>query len=281
MQDKETLRERIFFVGVGAMKSGTSWLSDYLTRHPEVYHSPIKEVNFFNQISPNQLEIEPSIFRLQRMTRILLDKEPEYPPSKFAYRKLQQLANLTRVTDIESYRGYFANSIGSEQTFGEFSPNYSALDETGFRKMLEVNGDVRILYIMRDPTDRVCSHIRHIWRIKPELGIEEAISNLGEDNEVYFRTDYGKTIDCLHKAFGTNRVMLIFYDNLFNENTISSVCNFLGVSYFSPEISKKVHTAKTRDIEDDQKLRIREMLSGIYVDMNQRFGKNLPSYWNR
>ena len=37
-----------FFVGLGAQKTGTSWLWEYLQSHPEVGASPIKEMHFFD-----------------------------------------------------------------------------------------------------------------------------------------------------------------------------------------------------------------------------------------
>ncbi|MDB4558748.1 sulfotransferase [Amylibacter sp.] len=35
------------FLGVGAQKSGTTWLSNYLAGHPEVYMSALKEMHFW------------------------------------------------------------------------------------------------------------------------------------------------------------------------------------------------------------------------------------------
>ena len=35
------------FLIIGAAKSGTTTLYDWLTQHPQVYMSPVKETNFF------------------------------------------------------------------------------------------------------------------------------------------------------------------------------------------------------------------------------------------
>jgi len=37
-----------FFVGIGAAKSGTSWVAEYLREHPDVAMSPIKELHYFD-----------------------------------------------------------------------------------------------------------------------------------------------------------------------------------------------------------------------------------------
>ena len=36
------------FVGIGAQKAGTNWLAKYLTSHPQVCFSPIKELHYFD-----------------------------------------------------------------------------------------------------------------------------------------------------------------------------------------------------------------------------------------
>lgn len=41
-------KKKLFFLGIGAAKSGTSWLYDYLTSHPDVAPGPIKEMHVLN-----------------------------------------------------------------------------------------------------------------------------------------------------------------------------------------------------------------------------------------
>ncbi len=36
------------FVGIGAQKTGTTWLADYLAYHDQVCFSPIKELHYFD-----------------------------------------------------------------------------------------------------------------------------------------------------------------------------------------------------------------------------------------
>ncbi len=41
------------FLGVGAMKSGTTWLYDVMSRHPEIYFSYEKEIHYFAHTDTN------------------------------------------------------------------------------------------------------------------------------------------------------------------------------------------------------------------------------------
>jgi hypothetical protein len=37
------------FLGIGAQKSGTTWLHDNLARHPQVWLPPVKEIHYFDR----------------------------------------------------------------------------------------------------------------------------------------------------------------------------------------------------------------------------------------
>jgi hypothetical protein len=41
-------RAAVDFLGIGAQKAGTSWLASNLSRHPQVFVPPVKEVHFWN-----------------------------------------------------------------------------------------------------------------------------------------------------------------------------------------------------------------------------------------
>lgn len=45
----EYIQRRPNFLGVGAMKSATTWLSECLRYHPDVYISDVKEIHFFSR----------------------------------------------------------------------------------------------------------------------------------------------------------------------------------------------------------------------------------------
>ena len=46
------LQSCTLLVGLGAMKSGTTWLTRYLDAHPDFLHSPINEMDYFNHQFP-------------------------------------------------------------------------------------------------------------------------------------------------------------------------------------------------------------------------------------
>ncbi len=278
----DELMKRKMFVGIGAMKAGTSWLSDYLKDHPDVFHSPVKELNHFNKVLDNPLNQDDSHFRLRRLESILLDHPPErlFDPTPAQYKRLVDIAAMGRIgTDRNAYFEYFASRIKNESVFGEISPSYSHLGVDGFRIMSESHPDLRVIFLLRDPVERTCSHIRHIWRHRPELELDDIIAGLTPDSAFYFRSDYGPTIDALKSVFSEDRIFLEYYEKLFTEETIARVCKFLGISYHTPDFGHQTNIARTRNILDEDKKRIREKLDPIYKDMVKRTGNQLPERW--
>ncbi len=159
------------FIGIGAQKAGTSWLSDYLKSHPEVFHSPVKELNFFNKLLDNPLNNDDANFRLRRIETILLYL-PDWPINSNRIQRLLDIAATGKIgTDERAYFDYFASRIGNERIFGEISPSYSHLGVEGYKKMAAAHSDMRIIFLLRDPVERTCSSIRHTWRVPLTLSL--------------------------------------------------------------------------------------------------------------
>ena len=68
------------FLVIGAQKSGTSWLAQMISQHPEVSVAPKKEVNFFNKVSNYQkgLEWYKSQFPISPTTKAVGEFTPNY-----------------------------------------------------------------------------------------------------------------------------------------------------------------------------------------------------------
>lgn len=65
------------FLGIGATKSGTTWLSENLRKHPEIYMSREKEVEFFNKNFHRSLRYYSDKFKLG-LNKIKGEFSPSY-----------------------------------------------------------------------------------------------------------------------------------------------------------------------------------------------------------
>ena len=129
MVDQTT--KRIDFFVVGAARSGTTSLYQYLSQHPQVYLPPVKELNYFSQVTSDQYQ----------------DYE-EPLPNKTYHTKIIQSA--------ESYDRLFEGA--SEGLLkGDVSPSYLWHHQTA-KRIAEHNPNAKILVTLRHPVKRAFSH---------------------------------------------------------------------------------------------------------------------------
>lgn len=272
------MRNRTLMVGLGAMKSGTTWLSKYLSNHPDFLHSPIPEMNYFNHQYPSPFHFDGKGFRLYRMEEIIL-KNPE-KINRGAMNRLRALAQLGRINNHEDFLCFFAERIGRESHFGEISPSYSHINAQGLRDMLGITKNVKILFQMRDPTERAASHVQHLRRRKKrDKSIDEIIATIDESSPIFMRSDYRTTLNEMDSAQLGGAGMTLIYEEMFQEKSIVQLCQWLGLSYIKPDFDTRYNASSGEKTSEEQKLLIRERLQPIYTGLAQRFGNNRPVSW--
>ena len=152
------------------------------------------------------------------------------------------------------------------------------MDLRGFRKIKKFSADAKVIFLMRDPVERLCSHIQHVRRHK-KVDVAKVVHGLNDTNPFYINSNYGATLDKLETVFEDDQVLTLFYEDLFNEDTIRSLCGFLEIGYKKPNFSKRINVSRLPPIDDDLKSVIREKLEPIYADMSNRFGDKIPAKW--
>lgn len=275
-----SLEGRTLFVGLGAMKTGTTWLSQYLKMHPEVYHSSLKEMNFFNTIVPNPCRKMGPRRRLDILNDVVLKFPLDRQISPKARRKLYDIAEIGHFNrDIEKYLDFFATRVGDSSVFGEISTSYSTLPPEGFRRIADSHPDTRLFLIMRDPTTRAISNIQHRMRRQSELNIDTTISLIAPGDILYERSNYPKALAAIKKGAPDAPFLPMVYEALFTEKTIRDFCEFLGIRYRKPDFGRRVNATRTLEFSQVQKDRIREALDPIYLQMDDYFGNDKPDKW--
>lgn len=115
------------FVVIGAAKAGTTALYWYLSEHPQVYMSPLKETNYF------AYEVDE--------TGGLVYGDPEL--------------HSFPVRDWDSYLALFAEA-GAARAVGEASPIYIECPHSA-RQIMSALGETKIICGLRNPVDRAYS----------------------------------------------------------------------------------------------------------------------------
>ncbi len=214
------------FLIVGAAKSGTTSIYNYLKQHPEIYLPENKEPRFF--VSSEFKNINPN--------------DPLFTH-----------ANKVITFILEDYLGLFLD-VKDESAVGEASVQYLYFYNSAIPEIKKHLGDVRIIIILRNPADRAFSAHAHLVRDKLESMSFEECLEIEEERirtkwfPLHFYKDLGfyyKQVKAYMENF--SRVRVYLYDELMNDSSIvvRDIYEFLNVdpSFVSANINSQYNVS--------------------------------------
>lgn len=195
------------FLIIGAAKSGTTTLYRYLSEHPDIYMSAVKEPRYFAFTEAAPDPADP----------VLRDS----------------------VTTKDAYLKLFENAA-SKQVLGEASPIYLA-EPRACEAIAAAIPEVKLVVILRDPAERAFSHFLMSQRqgYEPESSFIKALRvpeiNIGSWRRVRPYLPYSRYADGLARffsRFGRDRVLVLLHEELSNNavETMRKVTEFLHVA---------------------------------------------------
>lgn len=198
------------FLIVGAAKSGTSSLHNYLNQHPEVFMPSYKKEG-------------------------MKVKEP-----RFLIKDLVQHKLHNGIWDWEEYKSLF-NDVKDERSIGESTVLYLYYYEHAIDNIKKYLGEnVKVIIMLRNPADRAFSAYTHVSRsVKEQLSFEEALDIEHERLELdptltpmVMYKDMGLYYNMV-KAYLDNfeNVHVIMYENFKSDTAkvVEKTLEFLGV----------------------------------------------------
>ncbi|MEM9046771.1 MAG: sulfotransferase [Pseudomonadota bacterium] len=281
---------------IGAQKSGTSWLHSYLADHPQVCVPRVrKELQYWNHIrAPFDTYAKRSDIwsglhrRAKRLGMSALKGEA-------GRRKAREWAAWERSlwSNDPSHRDYaetlFAYFDG-ERAVGEVSPEYAHLDSETLAEMASLSPKSRMIYIMRDPIDRMFSGIRFALSkgkdtvVSPTTVADRVAQAIDGDDphRDLRRTRYDRVIGDLDSVLPPDRVAYFFYETLFTEGEIDRLTSFLDLDPMPADFDRKVWVTKGRDVMPGPEVeaRVRDALRPVYRFVEERFGMDVPGVWH-
>ena len=199
------------FLIVGAAKSGTSSLHNYLNQHPDV---------FMPSYNSEGMKV----------------KEP-----RFLIKELVKERLHNGVWSLEEYQSLFYN-VQDEKMIGESTVLYLYYYNEAIKNIKNYLGDdVKIIIMLRNPIDRAFSAYTHVARsVKENLTFEEALQaeegRLDKDTHLTPMVMY-KDMGMYHsmvKAYLENfkAIHVIMYEDFQNDTqkVVDATFKFLGVS---------------------------------------------------
>ena len=146
---------------------------------------------------------------------------------------------------------WYSSLYNKELIATDITPAYSVLPESGFRHISKIADSVKVLFVMRDPVDRMLSQVRYkfneelrIYQGRESKRIDEAdpneLKNICNLRGVIARSNYPETIKKLYQIFSKENLKLIFYDKLCDapDEFISEVCEFVDIKSIDASVEK-------------------------------------------
>lgn len=166
MKTNTTLNTKLpnFFV-VGAAKSGTTSLYEYMKMHPQIYMAPIKETHHFST------DIDNSKFRPNYARSLNKDL------SKFLESDMREGIFHAFVKEWDQYKQLFKH-VKDEKAVGEITNSYLYSAEAA-KNIFKQFPDAKIIMMLRNPVDRAFSHYLMDLRIGYET--EDFMTALRKD----------------------------------------------------------------------------------------------------
>ena len=205
------------FIIIGAAKSGTTSLADYLKQHPEICFSKMKEARY--------LAYQGNV--------------PEYKGYGELGSSIMSSYDRSLPHSWDEYQELFAAVKPGQQT-GEASPAYLYLPGVA-EEIHRLLPDVKLIVILRNPVERAYSSYLHMRRENAEIeDFEQALAL--EDHRIaegaglpyHYKSMgfYGKQLAEYYRLFDRSRIKVLFYEELCQKpaTLMAEVCDFLAIN---------------------------------------------------
>jgi hypothetical protein len=273
-----------YFVGIGAQRTGTTWLANYFANHPQVGFSAVKELHYFDAVYRADLcgIYDKNHFTAELNELIAKMKVSGGTPEERLLRDCL-VYRINMIRDPAQYKEYFQSILKPEhRVFGEITPSYSLLDKDGFQAILDLYPDAKFIFILRNPCDRYWSHLNlHDGRFEHFSAMVQAFTCL--DSPQYFlRTDYRRTLAALYQVVPPENVLVLFFEHLFDPQTLerelSRITGFLNIVFMAPD-SRPLNESKKNPLPAEYRKGIFERFEFVYQFIGQLFPDQLPGSW--
>ncbi|MFD1508548.1 glycosyltransferase 61 family protein [Lacimonas salitolerans] len=279
--------------GIGAQKAGTSWLFECLSQSADCHNLPTKELHYFDVLNHKGEagHVTDRLARLRRNIETLTDgvNTDNRRPLRRARILLDQLSiYATKPGDHRPYVEYLLKDYQGQRIICDFTPSYSVLSSDAFAQMDSI-GPARFIFVMRDPVERLWSHIRMAVSAKsPKLTdadyetecIQHARDMHARQNLARIpRADYARTMAALEAVVPAERIHYAFYEELFTQGSVDRICAFLGIAPVPVESDKRVNLGRSSSLPPDIAALLEKGLAPQYAAVAARFGDAVPASW--
>ncbi|MEC8213713.1 MAG: sulfotransferase family protein [Cyanobacteriota bacterium] len=263
---------KVFLLGVGAQKAGTSWLHEQLHNRHDADFGFCKEYHILDALT--------------------LPQFAHFQPKHSLPWKWRTWRRKRFLQDSSRYFDYFSNLLQrpSNRLTGDITPSYGCLSADTLqwtREQFSERGvTTRVVFLMRDPVERILSQQRMKLRKRGELHPDAEREQLRRaartlQQRASQRSDYLHTLQALSQAFSSDDLCIDLYERLFTENIYQRLCQHLMIDYQEPNWSRRVNESRTTtNLPEDVLASIGQSQALIYNNVAQQFPHlDLARHW--
>lgn len=239
-----------FVLCIGASKSGTTWLYNYLAASPFARMGVRKEYGALNQI--------------YQIPKLEWHDRPKVLDSAFGAKLAQQRDIVAGISNsLENYVTYFDELLQDDFLLtADVSPSYMPIQAADLRAVIDAFNAkgiaVRVVLLLRDPVERLLSFGRMVKKLKFEIkGIGSVLETdmmtwldalLTQTN---FGTDYASSISNVVAATAEDERFIYPYEALTTPKGIAALSKALDVpemSFFSTRVFNSSPISESNDL---------------------------------
>lgn len=262
------------FIHIGPTKTGTTWLQENLSKHPDVWLAPVKEINFFWGMG-RKLDPPPiystrrlSVRNLKNVVKIALrhffgnprfrwrrkysERRWQYYIEGKSFSVKELLWDFKYICGLQSSRWYFSLFPNKNGLItGDISPLYYRYSEDEIKKLAKARPDLKVIISLRDPIDRIWSSAKMVY-------LKNQGKELHEVSSRQFRSSFNWSfmgcpgylpfIQKWREHFPKENIKIVYFETLRQDAAqyLSEIMQFLGLDPSRYEfdkvvLSKKVH----------------------------------------
>jgi hypothetical protein len=139
---------------------------------------------------------------------------------------------------ISDYHALFKTEA---KLYGEGSTNYTkfpSFNQDIQSDIFEYNPEMKLIYIMRNPIDRIISHYTHTYNrgYEKNKNIDDAVMSQSHYIDV---SKYATQIEPYIKEFKKEQVLLLFFEDFINkpQDVLNDIYHFLNINQLDIDIS--------------------------------------------
>jgi hypothetical protein len=282
-------QEPTVLYGLGANRSGSSWLYNYLASHPDCYLRSVKELHYFSTKDPAKRKWWLRWFRshLRDLQHARTQRSGKTPYLDQHVDDLRTLIHVVERHDDKLYKSYLSTRPANAKLVADITPAYAFIPAGLIRRMEQLFANTKFIFLIRDPLDRLWSNIRMAARHKlPEGGDfaklceHLAEKSLEDDNSKFIvRSDYRKTLRCLERSVPAANRHVEFFERLFHQDSVNRITDFLGISRLDADTGTVVHGGDVISLEGKLRKQLLEKLAPQYKFAHREFGEQLLTRW--